>query len=268
MRRLTLLLLLVPLAAACGGGGHKSSSTTTAGVSPVAFVKGAAHKTAQAPSEHITLQGTTKVSGQAIGLSGQGDFDNAKKLGSVHATFTAGGLNGAIDEVVSGTTIYLKSPLFSAALPAGKTWLKLDLQKFGQSQGIDLSALTSQNPADALDQLARTGSVTEVGDETIKGADTTHYRAHIDPAKVPQGKKLQALANAKYGPVDIWIGKDDGYVHRMRTSYSVKPTGTAAAQSVAFTMDFSDFGKMVDVSLPPASSTVDATKAAIGGVGK
>lgn len=267
MRRLALLLMLVPLAAACGGG-HKSSGTTTAGVSPVAFVKGAAHKTAQAPSEHIKLQGTTKVSGQAIALNGQGDFDNAKKLGSVHATFTAGGLNGAIDEVVNGTTIYLKSPLFGAALPAGKTWLKLDLEKFGQSQGIDLSALTSQNPADALDQLARTGSVTEVGDETIGGADTTHYRAHIDPSKVPQGKKLQALANAKYGPVDLWIGKDDGYVHRMHTSYTVKPTGTTAAQSVAFTMDFSDFGKMVDVSVPPAAQTVDATKAAISGVGK
>jgi len=266
MRKLALLLLLVPLAAACGGGGQKAG-TTTATVSPVAFVKGAAHKTAQAPSEHITLQGTTKVAGQAIALNGQGDFDNHKKLGNVHATFTAGGLNGAIDEVVSGTTIYLKSPLFSAALPNGKTWLKLDLQKFGQSQGIDLSALTSQNPADALDQLARTGSVTEVGDETIGGADTTHYRAHIDVSKLPQGQKLQALTNAKYGPVDIWIGKDDGYVHRMHASYTVKPSGTAAAQSVAYTMDFSDFGKMVDVSLPPASSTVDATKSAISGVG-
>lgn len=266
MRRLALLLLLVPLAAACGGG-HKAS-TTTATVTPVAFVKGAAHKTAQAASEHITLQGTTKVSGQAIALHGQGDFDNQKKLGSVHANFSAGGLSGAIDEVVSGTTIYLRSPLFSAALPNGKTWLKLDLEKFGRSQGIDLSALTSQNPVDALDQLARTGTVTEVGDETIDGADTTHYRAHIDVSKVPQGKKLQALANAKYGPVDIWIGKDDGYVHRMHSSYSVRPSGTTAAQNVAFTMSFSDFGKMVDVSIPPAAETVDATKAAISGVGK
>jgi hypothetical protein len=237
-------------------------------VTPVAFVKQAAHKTAQAPSEHVALEGTTKVAGQAIGLHGQGDFDNQKKLGTLHATFTAGGLNGAIDEVLNGTTIYLKSPLFSATLPQGKSWIKLDLQKFGQSQGIDFSALTSQNPADALNQLARTGSVATVGDETVNGADTTHYRAHIDVSKVPQGKKLQALANAKYGPVDLWIGKDDGYVHRMRTSYSVQPNGTAAAQQVAFTMDFSDFGKSVDVSLPPAGQTVDATKAAINGVGK
>jgi hypothetical protein len=100
----------------------------------------------------------------------------------------------------------------------------------------------------------------------VNGVETTHYRAHIDPAKLPQGAQRQALAHAKYGPLDIWIGKDDGYVRRVHTVYSTK-AGNSARQAVTLTMDFSDFDKDVSVSVPPESETVDATDQAITGLG-
>jgi len=261
MRWLPLLLLVLPLAA-CGGG---KSSAPPSNLSPIAYVKSAASKTAQAPSEHAKITANATVGGQPLTVSGAGDFDNKTHLGSVHADFSVAGLSGTIDEVLDGTTIYMKSPLFSDGLPKGKTWLKLDLQKALATKGIDFSSLLSQDPAQTLAQLQGSGSVTKVGEETIDGASTTHYRATIDPSKLPQFEKIEALTGAKYGPYDVWIGNDDGYVHKMSLSYSVGVKG--AKQSVSTTVSFSDFGKSVSVTVPSDSESFDATNASLKGLG-
>jgi hypothetical protein len=259
MRKTLLALLVLPLAA-CGGG--SKSSGPPSNMTPLAYVKSAATKTAQTPSEHVTLKGSVTVGATLVTIDGTGGYDNAKKLGSMHADFSAGGLSGTLDEVLNGTTIYLQSPLLTSNLPKGKTWLKLDLQK-AAPKGIDLSALTTQSPPKLLSQLQAVGNVTKVGDETINGSATTHYRAQLDVAKLP---KVAALAHATYGPLDIWIGKDDGYVRRLHMAYTIK-AANASAQSIVLTVDFSDFGKSVSVSVPPASAAVDGTGQAIPGLG-
>jgi hypothetical protein len=185
----------------------------------------------------------------------------------MHLDFSVAGLSSTLAEVLSGTTIYLQSPLFSASLPSGKTWLKLDLQKALATKGIDFSALLSQNPAETLSQLQSSGAVTKVGGETIDGVDTTHYRGTIDPSKLSQGAKIAALANAKYGPYDVWIGNDDGYVHRMALSYSLKVQGAAQREAITMTMGFSNYGKDVTVHIPADSVSFDGTNKAILGLG-
>jgi hypothetical protein len=253
------LVLLVLLLAACGGGGK--SSAPPSNLTPIAYVKSAAIKTGQATSEHATLRGSVGAAGQAVTLSGAGDFDNTNRQGSMHLDFAVSGLSGTLDEVLDGSTIYLSSPLFSASLPQGKTWLKLDLQKAAASKGIDLSALLSQNPAQSLAQLQSSSSVTKVGDETIDGVATTHYRGRIDPSK-----RIKALAHAKYAPYDVWIGKDDGNVRRIMLSYSL-PVPGGKPETIGLTMGFSDYGKDVIVTVPSAADSYDATNKAIQGLG-
>jgi hypothetical protein len=259
MRLVAVLLVAAPLLlAACGGGGKSSSEVKLA---PVAYVKQAAQKSAQATSEHVELKVTATVQGSPFSMSGAGDFDNANRSGSMTVHANVQGLDVQIDEVLDGTTIYLKSPLFAAALPAGKTWLKLDLEKVGKAQGIDLSQLMGQDPAQSFAQLQAGEHVTEVGDETIDGVDTTHYRGRLDLSKLPQAAKIKGLAKAKYGPYDVWIGKDDGYVRRVKSSYTLQQ------QAIGTTMDFSDFGKDVNVNVPAAAETADATSQSIQGLG-
>jgi hypothetical protein len=264
MRRALLLVAFVLPLAACGGGGG-SSSTQGANLTPIAYVQSAAKKSAQATSEHVSIAGVATVRGQAITLRGNGDFDNAKKAGSLHTDVNLGGLAATLDAVIDGTTFYLKSPLFSDALPKGKSWIKLDLQKAGKSQGIDFSALLSQDPAQSFAQLQASGSVTEVGDETIDGVDTTHYRAKVDISKLPQGQKIASLTKVRYAPYDVWIGKDDGYVYRVKTSYVYDVGGIR--QSVSSTTNYSDFGKDVNVQVPSDDESVDATKSGLQGLG-
>ena len=267
--RLVLPLVLLPLVgAACGGGGSssKSSAPTVSNLTPVAYVKGAASKTAQATSEHVSLQGDAEAVSQHVTLSGDGDFDQQKHIGAMHAQFSAPGVDGAIDEVLSGTTIYMKSSLFSAALPQGRSWLKLDLAKVGKAKGINVSALLSQSPSRSLGQLQGLTKVTKVGTDTIDGTSTTHYRGHIDITKVPEGAKLEALTHATYTPFDIWVGNDDGYIRRFKfaVAYIVAAGGDA---DFSLTMNFSDFGKTVDVTEPAASDVYDATNMALPGLG-
>lgn len=262
MRWIAPLLLVLPLAA-CGGG---KSSAPPSNLSPIAYVKSAGVKTANAPSEHAKITASATVAGQPLTVTGAGDFDNTTHQGSAHADFSVAGLTGTIDEVFDGTTIYMRSPLFSDGLPKGKTWLKLDLQKALASKGIDFSSLLSQDPAQTLGQLQASGSVTTIGTETVDGVSTTHYRATIDPSKLPQGTKIEALTNATYGPYDVWIGNQDGYVHKMSLSYSVALKG-AKRQVYSITADYSDFGKSVSVTVPSASESFDGTPASIKGLG-
>jgi hypothetical protein len=263
VRRAAVLIAVVPLAlAACGSG----SSSSVTKLTPSAYLMQAATKSAKAQSEHLEMKGAVAVQGQEVDMTGSGDFDNAAHRGQMHANAMVTGINVEIDEVLTGTTIYMKSPLLAAALPAGKTWVKVDLEKIGKSQGIDFNQLLAQTPSQSFSQLKAAGSVTEVGDETVGGVATTHYRAKIDLSKIPQGGKIQALTNVKYGPYDVWIGKDDGYVRRTKTSYSYSAPGVGR-QSATMTMNFSDFGKDVTVDVPDPSTTVDSTDQTITGLG-
>jgi len=249
MRALALLLLVAPLAlVACGGG---TSSSSELNLSPTAYVKQAAQKSSAASSMHMKLKGSVTVpGGQSVVLSGDGAF--TKHEGSFRLDFNAGGLGGSIDAVIQSAQLYVRSPLFADGLPKGKTWLKLDLSKQASAQGLDLTKLAAQDPAQTLARLQSLGNVQEVGTEQVDGVDTTHYRG-----------RLAQTAGGSAGPFDVWVGKDDGYVRRVQFA-----TGAAASTAGArLTMDLSDFGKDVTITVPSAAETADATTLNIPGLG-
>jgi len=248
VRTAVLLLPLVAVLAACGGD--------TLALDPVAQ---AADVTTKAGSEHVEFVGLSTVQGRQIRMTGSGDFGNNPQLGRMTLRFDAGGKTGELTEITKGWRIYMTSPLFDSRLPSGKKWLSLDLQKAGRSAGLDFSSMTAQTPGQTLQQLKASGDVSKVGTETIDGVETTHYTATIDPAKIPNGARLQKLTGASYKPVDVWVDGDD-HVKRLHIAYSM--TGAAAAgvgSSNEMTMTFSDYGKHVDVSVPPDSETYDVT---------
>lgn len=253
MKKLALLLLVAPLAlAACGG-----SSTPQVNADPVAFVKHAAARTSDTPSEHMTMTATISAAGQSIDMKGSGDYLNHPAKGAFAFSMSGMGQNLTYTMVQDGTTMYVSSPLLDSRLPTGKKWMKIDLAKLGRAKGIDFQSLMSRSPAQALQQLEAAGSVKNVGPETIDGVDTTHYQVtNLDITKLPQGAKVKALANPKYGPIDVWIGNKDGYIYRESLSMSYPVNGATVGMSVQ--TDLSKFGEKVNVSVPPASETVDA----------
>jgi len=267
MRRAFVLAALPLALAACGGSSSSKSQTGSqqSAATPVAYVRQAAQKTSQTTSEHLDMVVSATVQGQKVKVTGNGDFDNTKHVGSLVAHAAVQGIDLQIDEVLSGSLLYMKSPFFAAMLPKGKTWLKLDLAKAAKAQGIDFDSLISQDPSRNFTELQASSDATKVGDETIGGVATAHYRGHIDVSKLPQGAKIQQATGVKYGPYDVWVGRDDGYVHRLRTSYSYAAAGQH--QSATLTMNFSDFGNAVTVNIPSAADAADVSTKSVGSLG-
>lgn len=270
MRRLAAALLLVPLAAAaCGGSGKKAGTTAAATgaattASPAAAVEAAVKKTVQAGSEHVQLTAKVSANGQNVSLTGAGDFDSSRHLGKMHANLALGGIKAQVDEVQTGSTVYVGSDLFTSLTPGGQRWLKLDLATAAKTLGANASVLTAQDPSSALAQLSALTGVTKVGTETIGGVQTTHYKGQVDVSKLPPASaQLAQSTGASFGPVDVWVG-DDGYVHRMHLVTNAGSGGQTATTTA--TMTLSAFGESVTASPPPASKTVDATKVSIPGL--
>lgn len=236
------------------GGLTLAACGSTASLDPVAK---AADTTLKQQSEHIAMTGSVTVGGSTLSMSGAGDFKTSPSLGSMKLTMRGVGLNTTMDEVIDGFTVYMRSPLFSTKLPAGKSWVSLDLEKQGKQLGVDFSQFAQTSPTNALSALKKAGSVTKVGAATIDGEPTTHYRATIDLSKVPQGKQLEKLASVKYAPVDVWIGSGN-LLRRMTLKYKVDTAGQAVGTTM--TMNLTNYGEPVRVQVPPAGETVDMTK--------
>jgi hypothetical protein len=245
VRWLALLLVALPLPlSACGG------------VSINAVAKAATNASASG-SEHIAITGTITAAGQGVNMKGDGDFQTDPKLGAMHFDMSVAGKHIVMDEVMQAETVYMKSPLFSSQLPAGKQWMSVDLQKAGAKLGVNLSQYMQQDPTDILAALKQVGSVDKVGSETVDGIDATHYRATIDLAKAPNSQSLQQVTGLKSLPVDVWVD-GNSQVRRMVMKY----TTTASGQKISTNLrtDLSHYGEQVNVQVPSASDTVDMTK--------
>jgi hypothetical protein len=256
MRRL-LALALVPvvLAAAGCGGGDDGEST-----SPLAD---AVEETVKAPSEKVAVTGrsTLGLPGRTLTFRGNGGYDHSTNEGWLHLTLVvAGGGKTSVDEAFIKNVFWIKSPLFAESLPPGKEWLEIDLRKANKNLGFNFKALLGQTPGDAITQLGRASErVTEVGTETVDGVETTHYRAPIDPTRIPPADKQQKLTKAVYKPVDVWIDEDDR-VRQVRLDFTAlsDPAEPERGRTVV-TMKLFDFGETVDVEPPDPSLVVDST---------
>ncbi|HEY2074344.1 MAG TPA: hypothetical protein VGG88_12275 [Gaiellaceae bacterium] len=237
MRRLALLVLVLPLAA-CGGGSKHSSSST-----PLDAVKTAAQKTYAAGTESLSLTANVQAAGEAVTVGGNGAFATKGARGSMSLHVDAGPIATAVDEVLVGTSVYLKSPLLAAGLPAGKTWLKLDLTKVHVS-GLDLQSLLAQNPGQELKTLQSLKSAKKVGTGQVGGVSATHYTVQTTAATFPS--------------YDVWVG-DDGYIHRVQVAQ--------ANPKVSVTLDLSKFGEKVTATAPPASQVFVSKNGNIPGLG-
>lgn len=260
MRRFALLAALLLLVAGCGGGKKSGNSRTKPDGNPIAR---AAAKTSRAGTVKVDFE----ITGKGINGGGRGVFETGPTgSGRIAMSVVTGGQSTAVDTIIDGTVLYIRTAVFQQALPAGKEWVRLDLTKFAKQHGLDLGSLVDSNPTPtgALAYLqGSTGKVEELGKEKVKGAETTHYHAVIDleqSAKQAKGGTKQSLrrvidvAGVKKLPVDAWVGQD-GYVHKVvYRQYSGKN------QSAKIAMELYDFGSPVTITAPPTKVVLDFQK--------
>ena len=267
---LTLLALVSALAlAACGGADDQSSfDISTSEAAPEAqVVLHAGQQTQAVRSGRVSFEASFRGGSTNGTMTGEGVFSQRK----FHLTMDLGdlaGLGGGEAEIVfENPVIYMKLPSGAAGqLPPGKDWLKLDLGKLGEIQGLDLSQLLQLNqsdPSQALDFLqGASEDFHEIGSDEVRGEPATHYRGTIDlqqvaneaPAELrKQYERLFELSGQKTVPMDVWIG-DDGLVRKVAFTEQVPNGG-----SVLIEEEFYDFGTDAEVTVPPANEVLDIT---------
>ncbi len=263
---------------ACGGAG---SSLKSAGPGAFKLISATPDKTAAAKTARFTGRVSAEGGGRSVDVRFDGTFDLAAHAASFTMNLGQLGLPGGAGtaeiRLVDGVLYMNLGNLAGAAgsalsIPAGKSWLKLDVnalaQSFGAGRSGGLGGLGGIDPSQAVDALRGVSSdVKEVGKETVRGVETTHYRVQLDLAKavdqVPPDLRdrvkrgLDALGSGTI-PADVWIGADGVLRKLTMTMGGSKPGGVGnKAVNETVTFELFDFGASVEVQAPPADQTAD-----------
>jgi hypothetical protein len=253
------------LTVALVGCGSSSDGPEREAVNPLAKAVSA---TQAESSARMTFTTEGDVAGTSIKGNGSGIVQFKPPKAQLNLKMSAAGQELSIDEVMDGTTMYMKLPKQAmAGVPGGKSWIKFDLDK---AAGGALSGAmgSSQDPASQLKLLKALAGAKEVGKEKIGGEQTTHYHGELDYKQVaksgPQELRkaaelaLKVMENTTI-PVDVWID-DQGRVRQQRLDFNTKSLNGSPAQKQTMTIGYSDFG--IDASAikaPADSDAYDAT---------
>jgi hypothetical protein len=254
MKRVLLLLFAAALLAGCGGD--------TLSLDPLAE---AATKTRDVPGAHFMMNGRIEAAGEVLEFRGPGEVaDHGRKL-HMRMTMpaeilgmkgTAGG-DVTFDVVGAGRYLYFRGGPFSEL--AGGKWLRI-------RDDSPLVNLGQNDPSQMLEYLRATSEVEKVGEDTVRGVETTHYEAQIQLDRVAERASPEAAealrrmtqgADIKEIPLEVWVDGDN-LVRRLRMDWH--PKGT----SFTFDLEMFDFGD-VDIDVPKPSGAVDMTKLLGGG---
>jgi hypothetical protein len=264
---LTLLLALLPLA--CGGG---------EALSPEAAVAEAATNSQEAGSSRVSLELTmTGIAAEPLTITGEGIQDPEQQLASFTmdlsevGALTGGGVDlGEIEIILDGTTLYMRLPFLEGA--DLKPWIEIDIEAIAEQEGLDLPSLQQLGQADPALTFAYLRAASrdteEVGEEDVRGVETTHYRMTVELAKVaeqvPEEQReemraaIQALIEATgldTVPVEAWID-GDGLIRRMDLGYEDVEVGPGKKGDMSMSMELYDYGVAVDVGPPPSDQVM------------
>ena len=264
MRAPLALLLLFALALGLSACGSEESS---APVSEDAVAL-AANTTGDLGSYKADISSTIEVAGQSLEMEGTGEFDSAAQRGHASYTTTVAGQTLDLEFVYALPAMYIQYPDgLLPGIPEDKTWVKIDMDKLGQQQGLDLGQLMQagqSDPSQGLQYLRGTTDIETVGDEVVRGVSTTHYKGVVDlqrfakedPALEKTFHQLVYETGISRIPVEVWIDEDN-LVRRMKQTMEGATVGPGAQIDMTMTTELYDFGTKVDVAEPPADEVTD-----------
>jgi hypothetical protein len=251
-------------------------------VSPRDAVLNAMLAVYEAGSFHQSLDMSMSAAGQSFSISAEADVDNENQ--KIGMTMDLGMLGGKMQMVMDGGVVYMRSPVFENA---GTEWVSMDPSKMDPAAAAQFGGFGAgtTDPSAFVGLFAGVFDVKASGEQELKGVPTTRYVGTIDLKKVLAGfsdvvgkdadaatrKQLEVALEqfASLGidekiPFEIWID-EEGLPRRQRIRMDFGDLVPGAEEaSMEMTVDFSDFGKAVDVKVPPASEVTDVTETLAG----
>jgi hypothetical protein len=294
---LSIAAVCVLVAGGCGGG----ASSSAIQADPISFQELAqsASTSADATSGRFSFDMAMTLPGaeEPFSFAGEGAFDApskrasfavdmsalAKMLGGFASALGGGSAGGLpdfddpdgwkIEAIQDGDVAYIRFPAIDGQLPEGKTWIKAT-KGDAHVSGFDvkeLESFTRRDPRELLDTLRSvSGDIETVGTEELRGVETTHYRAVVDPVELAKSASTggPSATDALLGqlttqsgiddvPLDVWIDAN-GLVRKLSMEVSAtEQASEAGAATISF--ELWDYGETVEIDLPPASQVADAS---------
>ncbi|MFD8707791.1 hypothetical protein ACFV1W_35305 [Kitasatospora sp. NPDC059648] len=250
-------------------------------VSPAVFLEQVTKKTGAAKSakvtEDITVGNITMKADGAMawgdGLRGDMTMDMSGMPGADKMTSSIGGTAFVYRFVTDG--MYMK--LGGDALQAsdGRHWVHIGYGDVAKMQGAAAGGgaggadqFKKADPVEGVRTLIASGTVTEVGRETVNGKSATRYSGvlkvadmakasggQLTPEQLDQMKQALTTAGITSETVDVWVDAD-----QLVLKQSVQADTKAGAMK--FSVNYSDYGTPVTTTAPDKSDTVEFTELA------
>jgi hypothetical protein len=241
--------------AGCASKNNATQQQPNRLVALVADVSGSLQKVASS-TDKVTSVGFT-MTGTGAGMKINGD--GAMAFQPLKAEFNVDtGMAGTTTVRVVDNTFYVKVPAAQQTGMKGKTWLKLSSGKSSPFSAVSRQ-VQDVNPVEQVKTMLASGNATAVGQETVNGVQTVHYKAtipvetavkQVDPRYRSAVKGMYDKAGVKEITTEVWI--DDQYrPHRAHV---------VAGTMSDMTIDYRDYNKPVSVTAPPAGETIDLDK--------
>ncbi|MEV0439077.1 DUF6612 family protein [Streptomyces spectabilis] len=250
---------------AVGCGTEKKSDSAGGDLSPAAAVKKAAKNSEALKSFSFRMKGQVPGDGRVKAEASMTAEPLAMRM---KMTALDQGAQKAEIRLVDGG-LYLGGGKPSAETD-GKSWMKFDAkamekQGAGKPGGSSMSSQAEKNPAQEAAFLTGSKDVKKVGEETVDGVETTHYKGTVtlddlradlkgEDAKTRASRtknieKFEDMGIEKLS-MDMWIDGDDR-AKQFRTQ------GDADKGKFDMTITFFDVNKPVTVTAPPKSQVMD-----------
>jgi hypothetical protein len=257
-----------------GGDGKasKAADKGTTRVSPIAALRSVEKSTDKADSAKVE---STTTMGTMMSMKADGALGWADGLtGNLTITYTGGTMADQMRQL--GTTSmearYLPDAYYAkmgdkfAEQSGGKHWIKYaydDLADLAGGSGAYMKdQMQNTTPNQSVKLLLASGDVKKVGEEKVRGENTTHYSGTVDVAdlagessnltedQLADLKRQLEQAGVTTETVDIWVNDEDLLVKKVEK-------GELATGSMSSTAYYSDYGVEVSTEEPAASDTAD-----------
>ncbi|MEW1995046.1 hypothetical protein OHA99_24200 [Streptomyces coelicoflavus] len=254
-------------ATACGSDGAKTAADTAdkavdRASTVMAALTRATDRTEELGSAEVrTTTMLEATGGEPISMDGTYSWGDGAAM-DVQMDTAAAQMSALQDDpttrliMVDGAYYYDIDPQSTGPL-ADKEWMRVDVAAVTGEAGADNIAANA-DPTAGLRYLTASSEVEDLGEETVLGKETTHYRGsvgaeHIEKSKLTEAEKKAAVtaleANGGKMTCDIWVdGKD----------LPVRMSQTGAGMTVK--MDFVKFGTTKEITAPPAAETGDLSE--------
>lgn len=256
-----LALVLAGLLGGCGDSGDGGNGGDSAAVA--AMVRAA--NVSSDYGARFRMEGTIDAQGQKIPITGRAAVEPGGKRAVVRSF-----VQGIEFKVfMEGQYMLMSANLLPGqpGLPAGTRWVRFDVDKVGQSVGLNtgpLRRLQSLDPASAAKIGAAAGNVHAVGTATEDGVKVTRYESSaklgeitkaLSDGKDDADKLPKELRDAK---MDSLISIDDqDRVKSFRIRFGISDL------KMDLNTTITSFSKDIEVAVPSGSEVYDATSSMV-----